>query len=63
MPDRMTILERAYQLARSGACANVSDIKKQLKAERYDRVEDHLSGRLIISTLKRLCFSADRELR
>ena len=63
MPDRMTILERAYQLARSGACANVGEIKKRLKAERYDRVDDHLSGKLIIATLKRLCFSADREPR
>jgi hypothetical protein len=31
----ITALERAFQLARSGSCASVSEIKQRLIAERY----------------------------
>lgn len=36
MEVRKTVLERAFELARSGKCLNVSDILKRLKSERYD---------------------------
>jgi len=41
---RITTIERAFQLAREGACRSVGDIREQLLAEGYDRVLDHLSG-------------------
>ena len=33
---RLTALEKAFELARSGKCINVLDIEKRLKSERYD---------------------------
>ena len=58
MVERATIAERAFQLARSGACANVRDIKKRLKAEGYERVEAHIAGSTIVAPLVRLCIEA-----
>lgn len=53
--NRPTTLERAYELARSGACRSVSDIKQQLSAEGYDRLQDALYGRTLTSDLRKLC--------
>jgi hypothetical protein len=41
---RLTTIERAFQLAREGACRSVGDIRDQLTSEGYDRVLEHLSG-------------------
>jgi len=41
---RLTTIERAFQLAREGACRSVGDIRDQLTIEGYDRVLEHLSG-------------------
>lgn len=35
MDSDITTLERAFQLAKSGGCRSVSDIKKRLQAEGY----------------------------
>jgi hypothetical protein len=35
MDDRRTALERAFQLAESGACESLDDIRKQLKSEGF----------------------------
>lgn len=43
MPQMGTV-ERAFELARGGACHNVSDIRHQLKAEGYSSYEEHLAG-------------------
>lgn len=37
-------VERAFELAKSGACHNVSDIRRQLKLEGYSSYEEHLAG-------------------
>jgi ABC-type protease/lipase transport system fused ATPase/permease subunit len=37
MDPKVSALERAFQLARSGRVANVDDIKKRLKLEGYDQ--------------------------
>jgi hypothetical protein len=58
MIGRATIAERAFQLARSGDCANVREIKKRLKAEGYERVEAHIAGSTIVAPLVRLCVEA-----
>ena len=39
MPQNVTVLERAFQLARSGLCGSVSEIKERLKAEGYSLVQ------------------------
>lgn len=54
-PRSLTIVERAYDLARAGPCANVSDIRAQLKRERYDAVESHLSSPSLARSLRELC--------
>jgi hypothetical protein len=41
---RPTTIERAYELAQHGPCKTVDDIRAQLKRERHESVESHLSG-------------------
>jgi hypothetical protein len=43
MPQRGTV-ERAFELARSGGCHTVGDIRQQLKQEGYSGYEEHLAG-------------------
>jgi hypothetical protein len=57
MTDTST-LERAFELARSGDYSNVHDIRRRLKAERFDQVEGHLSGPSINRQLRALCVAA-----
>jgi hypothetical protein len=50
------ILERAYELARSGQCQSVEDIRNRLKAEGYGgEIQMHISGRSLRADLRRLC--------
>ena len=39
MDTTLTTLERAFQLARSGDCVSVADIKKQLSTEGYSAAQ------------------------
>ena len=50
MSPRPNILERAYDLARSGKIADAKQLITELKREGYEMVESHISGR---STLRR----------
>jgi hypothetical protein len=52
------LVERAYQLARSGEYATISAIKAQLKIEHYVHVDRHMQGAAILRDLRRLCASA-----
>jgi hypothetical protein len=38
------IVERAFQLAKSGTCHNMSDVRLQLENEGYPSVRQHMSG-------------------
>jgi hypothetical protein len=40
----VSTIERAFQLARAGACRSVADIRQQLTNERYENVHSHLIG-------------------
>ena len=53
---RPTSLERAYHLARSGACPTVADIKLRLRAEGFD--ENQVFGPTLLADLRRLCAAA-----
>ncbi|WP_312146054.1 hypothetical protein [Brevundimonas sp.] len=55
MTFRPTTLERAYQLAGSGTCRTVSDVKQALQGEGYDRIQDSLYGGTITAALRKLC--------
>lgn len=50
----VSTIERAFQLARSGACHSVEEIRVQLNAERHDRIHEHLGGASIQRQLKAL---------
>jgi hypothetical protein len=52
------IFERAFELARSGSCRSVEDVRKRLVAEKYELVDAHLSGPLIRRQLRKACRAA-----
>jgi hypothetical protein len=56
--DRPPTVERAYQLAESGECANIDEIKTRLQAEGYVSVWQHLSAPSLTRDLRRLCEAA-----
>jgi hypothetical protein len=47
-------VERAFELARSGSCPTMLDIKKQLKREQHSSVDMHLQGSLV-KQLREVC--------
>lgn len=55
-----SIIERAFELARSGRCQNVAEVGAKLKQERYESVEAHLAGPSIRRELRRMCLEANR---
>lgn len=59
---RLSILERAFDLARNGTCRSVEEIAKRLKQEHYESVETHLGGASLRKELRQLCAQA-REKR
>jgi len=52
--NRPTTVERAFELARSGACDNLPAIAATLKGERHEAVDAHLAGPSIRKDLKRI---------
>lgn len=52
------ILERAFDLAKSGNCSTIDDIRRQLKAEHYAQVDAHLAGATVRRQLLDLCKEA-----
>ena len=51
-----TTIERAFELAKSGACATIKEIRLRVKAEGYSG--DQLYGPVLIRQLRELCRSA-----
>ena len=45
----------AYELARTGPCSSVDEIRTQLKRERFESVDGHLHGSMIAGQLRALC--------
>jgi hypothetical protein len=56
MTHRPTDLERAFQLARSGRCGRVEDLRRQLRKEGYS--VDRLTGRTLVKQLQALIEAA-----
>jgi hypothetical protein len=44
-------IERAFELARSGECRTMPELKHRLRRERLDSVDSHLAGKLTRSQL------------
>lgn len=55
------ILERAYELARSGLYRSVSELKTQLASEGYTAINSLLYGKSLNDDLRRLCRGARAE--
>ncbi len=56
MTDRITTLERAFELARSGDCASISEVREKLVAEGYSLQQ--LTGPTLLKQLRTLCAAA-----
>lgn len=56
VPHYPTVIERAFELARSGQYAGVHEIRKQLLAERF--VVLQLTGPVLLKQLRRACAEA-----
>jgi hypothetical protein len=52
------IIERAYQIARTGRAASVDDIRAILKQEGYFNVTGELTGPVLLKALRDLCAAA-----
>jgi hypothetical protein len=52
MDRRLTSLEKAFELARSGNCPSLGYLVKKLKSERYDTM--HLEGKSLRRQLAQL---------
>ena len=58
--SRLPALERAYELARSGSCASVSEIGVTLDREGYAHVREQLDGPVLRADLNRICKDAQQ---
>lgn len=54
------IVERAYQIARSGRAVDLDDIKTALKHEGYFNVSSELTAPVLVKALRDLCTAARR---
>lgn len=45
-------VERAFQLARSGTCLSIDEIRQQLRREQRSHIDAHLAGGSIRKQLK-----------
>ena len=52
---RTPIIERAYELAKSGRCKDVREIERHLKAEGYRGFYADMAGPSLRKTLRNLC--------
>jgi len=50
----MTIIERAFEIARSGKTRSITDIRTQLRREGFDHVQSHLGSAALQKQLKAL---------
>ena len=56
MDHSVTALERAFQIAKSGDCKSISDLRKQLRKEGYSL--DKITGRTLFKQLEALIKAA-----
>jgi len=56
---RLSQLKRAFELAQSGRCATVAEIKRALRKEGYH--DDQIEGRMLFGQLNSLMKKSTRE--
>lgn len=59
--QRLSVIERAFELAREGSYPNVKAIRRQLAAEDYSNIDAHTAGITIRRQLKKLIAVAREE--
>ncbi len=59
-PDRPSIIERAYELARTGSWPTIGAIKQKLQSEGYSEIDAYLDGPQLRSTLRTLIADAQK---
>ena len=59
MDPNKTTIERAFELARSGECKTIHDIRSRLKAEGYN--QDLIEGRTLLLQLRTLMAEESRK--
>jgi hypothetical protein len=47
-------IERALEIAASGECRTIDDVRRRLSAERYMNIDAHLAGKAIRGQLRAL---------
>ena len=55
------ILERAFELARSGHYETLEQVRRRLVREKYEAVDQHLAGSLIRNQLRKALLEAKPE--
>jgi hypothetical protein len=60
--NEIPILERAFELARTGEYRRVKDLEKALAAEGYARSDPQLQGRSVRKQLRQLCRTTSAEV-
>jgi hypothetical protein len=58
MPVRPSLLERAFELARSGEHSRCATIARRLSLEGYEQVNNHFTSNLLRKQLLAACHSA-----
>jgi hypothetical protein len=58
MQERPSVVERAFEIAKSGKVANIPDLRKQLTAEGYSNNAQFLAGRSLSNQLTRMIAEA-----
>ena len=61
IPKDVPLVARAFELARE--CNSVREVKSKLRAEGYELVDAHLTGRLIRSQLNARLLPTDKARR
>jgi len=57
MSDRPSVIERAFQVAKSGKVGNIEQLRKRLKQEGYSNA-DSLRGRSLLQQISRMITEA-----
>jgi hypothetical protein len=58
MQHRLTALERAFELAKSGECRTTDEIRKRLNAEGFSGQQ--ITGPSLLRQLREMCAAAPR---
>jgi len=56
----MSIIERAFEIARSGDCRDMLDLEVRLKREGFEQVHGHISGPSVRKQLRALLEAGHR---